>query len=300
MGSIHGRLSSIDEASSFFEKVQLHFQLADLLVELVLLGVGLLAHLLAAVAEDVGQAGQRLFLPAADLGRVDAEHLRDLGRRLVRLDGLHGHLGLQAGRVRDIKEHIVGLWIIELPELSSLGKSDVNRIKAFLSSRTTRFRFAYGRRTTDVPRQCVFIGTVNHSQYLRDETGNRRFWPVKTGKIDMERLKQDRDQLWAEALALYREGNKWWSDDPTFIREAERQQEARYERDPWDDLIREYLASKNDTAVPEILADCIRKDKGLWSPLDERRVARCLVSQGWEKHRPRNGKQRQWRYKRKN
>ena len=81
MGSIHGRLSSVDEASSFFEKVQLHFQLADLLEEFVLLGVGLLTHLLAAVAEDVGQAGQGLFLPAPDLGWVDPEHLRDLGTR---------------------------------------------------------------------------------------------------------------------------------------------------------------------------------------------------------------------------
>ena len=99
MGSIHGRLSSIDEASSFFEKVQLHFQLSDLFVELVLFGVGLLAHLLAAITEDVGQTGQRLFLPAPDLGWVDAEHLRDLCCRLVRLDGLNGHLGLQAGWV---------------------------------------------------------------------------------------------------------------------------------------------------------------------------------------------------------
>src|SRR6266849_4373040 len=98
-GSIHRRRSSIDEASSFFEKVQLHFQLADLFVELVLFGVGLLAHLLAAVAEDVRQTGQRLFLPAPDLGRVDPKHLRDLGSRLVRLDGLHGYLGLQAGWV---------------------------------------------------------------------------------------------------------------------------------------------------------------------------------------------------------
>ena len=84
---------------ALFEKVQLHFQLADLFVQLVLLGVGLLAHLLATVAENVGQTGQRLFLPASDLGRVDTEHLGDLRCRLVRLDGLHGYFGLQAGRV---------------------------------------------------------------------------------------------------------------------------------------------------------------------------------------------------------
>jgi hypothetical protein len=92
-------LSLVDEASSFFEKVQLHFQLADLFVELVLLGIGLLADLLAAVAEDIGQAGQRLFLPASDLSRMDAEDLRDLSRRLVGLDRLDGDLGLQAGWV---------------------------------------------------------------------------------------------------------------------------------------------------------------------------------------------------------
>src|SRR5207248_11162274 len=77
--SIHRRLSSVEQASSFFEKVQLHFQLADLFIELILLCVGLLAYVLTAVAEHVGQTVQSLFLPASDLGRVDAEHLCDLG-----------------------------------------------------------------------------------------------------------------------------------------------------------------------------------------------------------------------------
>src|SRR5262249_47650719 len=98
-GSIHRRRSSIDEASSFFEKVQLHFQLADLFVELVLFGVGLLADLLSAVAEDVWQASQGLPLPTTDLGRVDARVLLDLCCRSVCLDGLDGDLGVQAGWV---------------------------------------------------------------------------------------------------------------------------------------------------------------------------------------------------------
>jgi hypothetical protein len=87
------------EASSFFEKVQLHLELADLLVELVFLGVGLLAHLLASVAEYVGQPRQRLFLPAADLGGMHAEHLGDLRGGRVSLDGFHRHFRFQAGRV---------------------------------------------------------------------------------------------------------------------------------------------------------------------------------------------------------
>ena len=97
-GSIHGRLST-EEASSFFEKVQLHFQLADLFIQFVLFRVGLLADLLAAIAENIRQTGQSLFLPAPDLRWMDTEHLRDLGSRLLRLDGLHSHFGLQAGRV---------------------------------------------------------------------------------------------------------------------------------------------------------------------------------------------------------
>src|ERR1022692_3358044 len=98
-GSIHRRRSSSDKIRSFFLKVQLHLQLADLFVELVLFGLGLLVHLLATVAEDVGQTGQRQLLPSTDLRRVNAEDLRDLSGCLVRLDGLHSNFGLQAGRV---------------------------------------------------------------------------------------------------------------------------------------------------------------------------------------------------------
>src|ERR1039457_3759210 len=98
-GSIHRRRSSSDKIRSFFLKVQLHLQLADLFVELVLFGLGLLAHLLATVAEDVGQTGQRQLLPSTDLRRVNAEDLRDLSGCLVRLDGLDSNVGLQAGRV---------------------------------------------------------------------------------------------------------------------------------------------------------------------------------------------------------
>jgi len=88
----------VEEASSF-EKVQLHFQLADQLVDLVLFEVRRLAHPLTAVAEDFWQTGQRRFVPTPGLGRMDAEHLRDLRSRLVRLDGLRRRLGLQAGWV---------------------------------------------------------------------------------------------------------------------------------------------------------------------------------------------------------
>ena len=90
---------SIEEASSFFEKVQLHFQLANLFIEFVFLGVGLLADLFAAIAENIGQPRQGLFLSASDLRWMYTKHLCNLRRRLVRLDRFHGHLGLQARRM---------------------------------------------------------------------------------------------------------------------------------------------------------------------------------------------------------
>jgi len=92
-----------------------------------------------------------------------------------------------------------GVWIIELSELDSLSHSEVARIKAFMSRTTDRFRPPYGMRLVESPRQCVFAGTVNHSAYLRDETGGRRFWPIACGRIDVDALARDRDQLWAEA-----------------------------------------------------------------------------------------------------
>ena len=95
-----------------------------------------------------------------------------------------------------------GVWIIEVAELDSMSRAEVGKIKAFLSRATDRYRPPYGARLVEIPRQCIFAGSVNHSAYLRDETGGRRFWPVACGSIDIEGLTRDRDQLWAEAVAV--------------------------------------------------------------------------------------------------
>ena len=100
-----------------------------------------------------------------------------------------------------LMERIAGRWIAELAELKGLRRSAVEHVKAMLSRRVDKARLAYGRMTTEQPRQCVFFGTTNDSEYLRDMTGNRRFWPVKIDKFDLALLRRDRDQLWAEAVA---------------------------------------------------------------------------------------------------
>jgi hypothetical protein len=102
-------------------------------------------------------------------------------------------------RDKEMIEGHAGKWIAEISDLQGMSKAEVERVKATLSRKVDRARLAYARLPIEVPRQCVFIGTTNGQKYLTDQTGNRRFWPVRVGRIDIEKLKADRDQLWAEA-----------------------------------------------------------------------------------------------------
>ncbi len=93
-----------------------------------------------------------------------------------------------------------GKWICELPEFHAMLRSEPARVKAFLTTQTEQLRLPYGRRIVTFGRQCVFIGTTNDDQWLKDETGGRRFWPVRCRTIDVDGLRRDRDDLWAEAV----------------------------------------------------------------------------------------------------
>lgn len=191
----------------------------------------------------------------------------------------------------------MGAWLIELAELDSMSRSEVGKIKAFLSRNVDRFRPPYGRRLIEAPRQCVFAGSVNHNSYLRDETGARRFWPVECHNIDLEALRRDRDQLWAEAVALYRAGHKWWLD-PDLEKHAKREQADRFEGGAWDELIAKWVDEKEFVTVTEILEQCIAKPRGSWGQADRIAVARTLRSLEWKRVRAKrtDSGPREWRY----
>ena len=109
----------------------------------------------------------------------------------------------------DASLHLVGKWVVEMSELAHMGKNRSEDFKAFVTRRVDRFRPPYGRQEVDRHRQCVFAATTNDQQYLLDPTGNRRFCCVRTGSIDLDALRTDRDQLWAEAVHEFRRGTPW-------------------------------------------------------------------------------------------
>jgi hypothetical protein len=137
---------------------------------------------------------------------------------------------------RTQQEAMEGIWIYELSELAGLRRTDVETLKNFVSRQEDKSRPAYGRFRVDQPRRCVFVGTTNDAQYLRDATGNSRFWPIKTGKIDLDALQRDRGQLWAEAAHLEAQGEPLVIPAHLYGAVAE-QQEQRLLHDPWDDLL---------------------------------------------------------------
>lgn len=180
-----------------------------------------------------------------------------------------------------------GKLIVEMAELEALNRAESTAIKSFVSSRTDRYRPPYARRAIDVPRRCVFVGTTNHDEILKDDTGDRRFWPVSCGEIDRAGLAQDREQLWAEAAARYRAGQPW---HPVSERDRQLCEQAQSEYktvDPWQSLIASgyEINQTNRTTVEAVLTDVLVLPKTQWNQGVKTRVAKCLVQLGW---RPRN------------
>jgi len=191
-------------------------------------------------------------------------------------------------RTKDAAIQLRGKWLIELGEMGALKGMDMERIKSFLSRSVDRYRPVHGRASVDVPRQGVFAGSVNHGQYLHDETGGRRFWPVITSHIDLALLAEWRDQLWAEAVHRYIAGAKWWLWEDDLVTAARTEQAARYQADPWEAKIVQHTFGRPIITLDEIFAK-LEKPFSDRSQGDSNRIVRCLVALGYEKVRARIG-----------
>jgi predicted P-loop ATPase len=207
---------------------------------------------------------------------------------------------------KDAALHLAGVWIVELSELAAVRRTDsIEHVKAFLTRNVDRYRPPYGRRTVDVPRQNVFIGTTNEAAYLRDPTGNRRFWPVRCTAIDLPALELDRDQLWGEAVHRYLAGEAWHLAPETAALAAAEQDARRYvselEQDVSDYLERMAVQGNTELAVRDVLRDVL----GINSTDDPRaaaavgaQVAAAMNRAGWDRvHRTGSGSKRRTVYR---
>lgn len=206
---------------------------------------------------------------------------------------------------KDGYQLIQGVWICEMGELDSFNKAESTRAKQFMSTQQDRFRPSYGRNAETFPRQCVFAGTTNQEQYLKDATGNRRSWPVYCRRLASLLLEADRDQLWAEAVQIYKQGIPWYVEDhEKHLFEAE--QEDRFDTDVWEEKIVEYLRQPERQAhvsISELMENALLMQAAQMKPPEQKRVAQILTRHGWRKVRPRvtqsNGKVvRPWMYER--
>ena len=184
---------------------------------------------------------------------------------------------------KDVSQHLNGKWLIEVAEMSALSKAEDAALKAFVSRSVERYRPPYGRKEIIQPRQCVFVGTTNKSIYLRDETGGRRFWPVKVKTVDTEALARDRDQLFAEAVRYYRNGRSWWPDGAFEHQHIKPQQEARFEADVWEETIEEFVRRKTTTTIAEVAKECLFIETSRIGTADQRRIAACLERLRWKR-----------------
>lgn len=193
-------------------------------------------------------------------------------------------------------EAIAGKWIVEAGELKGMRKGEVDALKSTLSRRSDRARLAYGRQPVELPRQCVIIGSTNSEHYLKDPTGNRRFWPVRCGEFDVEGLRRDRDQLWAEARVREARGDSIRLA-PRLYPDAGREQEARRIADPFEEVIEPHLNGRTGKLRSHDVWTIIGKaDPSRRTQEDATRLGETMRRLGWERIKRRFGDGPEWCY----
>jgi hypothetical protein len=193
-------------------------------------------------------------------------------------------------------ERLAGRWIVEAAELAGMRRGDIEHLKAFQSRRRDCARPAYGRMSKDAPRQSIIIGTTNSDSYLRDGTGNRRFWPVKVGRFALDALKRDVDQLWAEAAVREARGESIRLD-PSLWPSAGEQQELRCVEDPFFGRFREVLGDLEGKLKAEDAWAILNLPPGQRTQEHNARLGAAMIACGFERKKARfGGKNPDWAY----
>jgi putative DNA primase/helicase len=197
-----------------------------------------------------------------------------------------------------------GTWIYEWSELADFDRSDSSLAKLFLSQSTDTFRPPYGRSTITVPRSTVFCGTTNSDDYLKDTTGNRRYWTVRcSGEVNLAELVLNRDQLWAEAVYLYRAGEQWHltpAEEQLLCQETREREQG----DPWEEPIVAWLAERDGKeqliTMGGILSEALHLQVSAQHAGHTKKAKAILQRLGYTKHRIRIGGGNPWIYRKEN
>jgi predicted P-loop ATPase len=194
---------------------------------------------------------------------------------------------------KDACQHLRGKWLIEVSEMHAMNRAEAAHLKAFITRQVERYRPSYGRREVIEPRQCVFVGTTNRDSYLRDESGGRRFWPIKAGNINIDRLTEDRDQIFAEAVARYHEGAQWWPDKDFERTHIMPEQAARYEADAWEENIAEHVNGASKVTIGQVAREALHIETPRIGTAEQRRIAAALERLNW-KRQPKDWQGKRW------
>lgn len=190
---------------------------------------------------------------------------------------------------KDFYLALQGKLLLEIAELDAFGRADITAVKRVMTATSDRYRAPYATRAADHPRQCVFAGTTNRDDWNRDPTGARRFWPVVCNEVSLQWLEHEREQLFAEAVHRYKAGESWW-DVP--LGDAQREQAARSDGDPWDEVVERYLTGKTCATVAAVLEHGIEMPPDRFTKQAEMRVGSILRRMGWNRKRQRIGTER--------
>jgi len=191
-------------------------------------------------------------------------------------------------------------WIIEISELAAMRKSEIENIKAFLSRTEDSYVGKWEKHPASFKRQCVLAGNMNPdgNGYLLDATGNRRFWPVRVGQIDIEAVKRDRDQIWAEAMHCWLRGDRWWVDKGE-LEPVAAEQALRREEDPWEKIIGPWAQTQVGTFTSlDVAVGPLQIKPENISRAVSTRIGIALKLLGFERHRVRDGNDLKWLYRR--
>lgn len=188
---------------------------------------------------------------------------------------------------KDFFQILRGCWVLEIGEMDSFSRAERDRIKLVISTPTDRYRPSFARHARDFPRQCIFAGTTNHSDYGNDDTGLRRFWPVWCSAIDVPGLLAARPQLLAEAVHRLQAGEPWWTTPDLATKTVQRDRQSE---DVWTPLVLDYLsgdsgleARKAEVQIHDILKDACKVSEANMTHTHKLRIGSILRLAGWTK-----------------